>query len=70
MSADEMLDMGFREDIEFILKKIPEQRQTILFSATMPQAILNLAKKYQKNPEFIKLVHKELTGSEYRAVLL
>ena len=59
--ADEMLDMGFREDIEFILKKIPEQRQTILFSATMPQAILNLAKKYQKNPEFIKLVHKELT---------
>ncbi|MEK6558602.1 MAG: DEAD/DEAH box helicase, partial [Planctomycetota bacterium] len=59
--ADEMLDMGFREDIEFILKKIPEQRQTILFSATMPQAILNLTKKYQNNPEFIKMVHKELT---------
>ncbi len=59
--ADEMLDMGFREDIEFILKKIPEKRQTILFSATMPQAILNLTKKYQHNPEFIKVVHKELT---------
>src|SRR3990167_4034288 len=59
--ADEMLDMGILEDIEFILKKIPGQRQTILFSATMPQAILDLAKKYQKNPEFIKLVHKELT---------
>lgn len=59
--ADEMLDMGFREDIEFILKKIPEQRQTILFSATMPQAILQLTRKYQKNPQFIKMVHKELT---------
>jgi len=59
--ADEMLDMGFREDIEFILGKIPAQRQTILFSATIPQAILDLAKKYQKNPEFIKVVHKELT---------
>jgi len=59
--ADEMLDMGFREDIEFILKKIPGQRQTILFSATMPQAILDLAQTYQKNPEFIKVVHKELT---------
>src|SRR3990172_1499900 len=59
--ADEMLDMGFREDIEFILKKIPEQRQTILFYATMPQAILDLTKKYQNNPEFIKVVHKELT---------
>ncbi|MCF6159391.1 MAG: DEAD/DEAH box helicase [wastewater metagenome] len=59
--ADEMLDMGFREDIEFILKKIPMQRQTILFSATMPKAILGLTKKYQKNPEFIKMVHKELT---------
>lgn len=59
--ADEMLDMGFREDIEFILKKVPEQRQTILFSATMPQAILNLTRKYQKDPQFIKMVHKELT---------
>ena len=52
--ADEMLDMGFREDIEFILKKIPEQRQTILFSATMPQAILNLAKKYPEKSGIYK----------------
>lgn len=59
--ADEMLDMGFREDIETIMKKIPEQRQTIFFSATMPKAILDLTKKYQKNPQFIKLVHKEMT---------
>jgi ATP-dependent RNA helicase DeaD len=59
--ADEMLDMGFRENIETIMKKIPEQRQTIFFSATMPKAILDLTKKYQNNPQFIKLVHKEVT---------
>jgi ATP-dependent RNA helicase DeaD len=59
--ADEMLDMGFREDIETIMRKIPEQRQTIFFSATMPKAILDLTKKYQNNPQFIKLVHKEIT---------
>lgn len=59
--ADEMLDMGFREDIETIMKKIPEQRQTIFFSATMPKAILDLTKKYQKNPQLVKLVHKEVT---------
>ena len=67
--ADEMLDMGFREDIETIMKKIPEQRQTIFFSATMPKAILDLTKKYQKNPQFIKLVHKEVTVPKCRAVL-
>lgn len=59
--ADEMLDMGFREDIEFILERIPDSRQTILFSATMPKPILDLTKRYQKGPLFIKVVHKELT---------
>jgi len=59
--ADEMLDMGFREDIETIMKNIPEKRQTVLFSATMPKAILDLTKKYQINPQLIKLVHKEVT---------
>ncbi|HHT9109863.1 MAG TPA: DEAD/DEAH box helicase [Candidatus Brocadiaceae bacterium] len=59
--ADEMLDMGFREDIELILKKIPKQRQIVLFSATMPKAILDLAHKYQNNPQIVKVVHKELT---------
>ncbi len=59
--ADEMLDMGFRDDIEKILKKVPEQRQTILFSATMPRQILELSKKYLKDPEHIKVVHKEIT---------
>ncbi|MCT4508949.1 MAG: DEAD/DEAH box helicase [Tepidibacter sp.] len=59
--ADEMLDMGFREDIETVLQQLPEERQTTFFSATMPKAILNLTKKYQKNPELIKVVRKALT---------
>lgn len=59
--ADEMLDMGFREDIEMILSKTPEDRQTTFFSATMPKGILELTKKYQKDPQHIKVVRKELT---------
>ncbi len=59
--ADEMLNMGFREDIDTILLEVPEERQTILFSATMPKEILDLTKRYQKNPVMIKAVHKELT---------
>jgi ATP-dependent RNA helicase DeaD len=53
--ADEMLNMGFREDMETIIKDIPEQRQTTLFSATMPKAILDITKLYLKDPEFIKV---------------
>ncbi len=59
--ADEMLDMGFRDDIESILKECPEERQTVFFSATMPKPILDLTKKYQVNPEIIKVLRKELT---------
>ena len=59
--ADEMLDMGFREDIEQILQDVPKTRQTLHFSATIPKPILELAEKYLKNPQFIKVVHKELT---------
>ena len=59
--ADERLDMGFREDIEMILDKTPEERQTTFFSATMPKGILDLTKKFQKDPEHIKVVRKELT---------
>ena len=59
--ADEMLNMGFRDDIETILKGTNGEQQTIFFSATMPQSILNLRKKYQNNPEIIKVVHKKLT---------
>lgn len=59
--ADEMLDMGFREDIETILVKIPEEHQTLLFSATLSPEILDITKRFQKNLEFIKIVRKELT---------
>lgn len=59
--ADEMLDMGFREDIETILREIREDRQTLLFSATMPKPILELTRMYQKNPQTIKVIRKELT---------
>ncbi len=59
--ADEMLNMGFREDIETILSQVPEERQTIMFSATMPGPILEIAKTYQKSPEMIRVVKKELT---------
>ncbi len=59
--ADEMLNMGFREDIDVILEKVPGEKQTILFSATMPKEILDLTTKYQKNPIHIKVAHKELT---------
>lgn len=59
--ADEMLNMGFREDIDIILAQAPVERQTLLFSATIPQAIIDLTKKYQKDPVRIKAVQKELT---------
>ncbi len=61
--ADEMLNMGFREDIELILTRLPEQRQTVLFSATLAPPILALAKRFQNNPEIIKIERKELTIS-------
>ncbi|WP_162418569.1 DEAD/DEAH box helicase [Cyclobacterium roseum] len=59
--ADEMLDMGFREDIETILSSMPNERQTVFFSATMPKPILELTRKYQTDPEIIKVLRKELT---------
>ena len=59
--ADEMLNMGFREDIETILKDAPQERQTILFSATMPQPILDITRNYQKDAVLVRVVKKELT---------
>jgi ATP-dependent RNA helicase DeaD len=59
--ADEMLNMGFIDDVETILKKTPKERQTLLFSATMPKPILDLTRKYQKDPEYVRVVHKQLT---------
>ncbi len=57
--ADEMLEMGFREDIERILESTPHQRQTLLFSATIPKEIREIAGKYQKDPKFIRIANKK-----------
>ena len=59
--ADEMLNMGFREDIETILENLPDEHQTLLFSATMPKPIMEIAGNYLNKPEIIKVVKKELT---------
>ena len=59
--ADEMLNMGFLEDMETILSALPEERQTLMFSATMPQAIQRIAANFQKDPQIVKVVKKELT---------
>ena len=59
--ADVMLDMGFIDDIETVLRDIPEERQTLFFSATIPKAIHDLSKKYQKNSKSVKVAHEELT---------
>ncbi len=64
--ADEMLDMGFREDIETVLKDMPEEHQMALFSATMPQAILDIAGTYQKDAVFVKVTPKEVTVSSIK----
>lgn len=61
--ADEMLDMGFREDMETILTETPEDRQTVMFSATMSKAIMDIARNFQKDARIIKVVRKELTVS-------
>ena len=62
--ADEMLDMGFRDDIEAIIQEMPAERQTVFFSATMAKPILDLTRKYQKDPEIIKVAKNELTVSK------
>ncbi|SFG98492.1 ATP-dependent RNA helicase DeaD [Desulfotomaculum arcticum] len=59
--ADEMLNMGFIEDIETILKDIPEERQTLLFSATMPGPIQTLAQRFMINPEVIRIQSRQVT---------
>ncbi|MDO5718330.1 MAG: DEAD/DEAH box helicase [Tissierellia bacterium] len=59
--ADEMFDMGFREDIEMIIGRLPEEKQMTFFSATMAKEIMNFAKTYQSEPEIIRVVKKEMT---------
>ena len=58
--ADEMLDMGFIEDMETILKATPPERQSLLFSATIPQPIMNIAKRYMRSPEKIRVNTKDV----------
>lgn len=68
--ADEMLDLGFREDLEFILEATPQDRRTLLFSATMPKGIAALAQRYQRNARRIDVARGERGHGdiEYRAV--
>ncbi|MGV3556757.1 DEAD/DEAH box helicase [Larkinella arboricola] len=66
--ADEMLDMGFREDIEGILEEMPEERQTILFSATMSKPIMAITQRFQKDPVLVKVVKNELTNTNIEQV--
>ena len=68
--ADQMLDMGFREDIEKILDETPEDRQTVLFSATLPKPILDISKRFQKNPEFISVARREVTVPQIEQLYL
>ncbi|MCZ4282555.1 DEAD/DEAH box helicase [Kiloniella laminariae] len=68
--ADEMLDMGFRDDLEYILDTTPEDRRTLLFSATVPRSILGLAKRYQRNAVRLSTAaeEKQHLDIEYRAL--
>jgi len=68
--ADEMLDLGFREDMEFILEATPEERRTLLFSATLPRGIVALAKEYQRQAFRVEVAGDEggHADIEYRAI--
>ncbi len=70
--ADEMLDLGFREDLEFILGAAPDDRRTLLFSATVPRGIANLAKRYQKDAARISTTGEKAQHAdiEYRAFVV
>ena len=62
--ADEMLDMGFAEDIETILQATPDERQAVLFSATMPRRIESLAREYLRNPVTVRIAREEVPAGE------
>ncbi len=66
--ADEMLDMGFKEDIEAVLKEVPTERQTALFSATMPRAIVELARRSMRNPHRITVEGEQMTVPQIRQI--
>ena len=66
--ADEMLSMGFREDIETILKDVPEDKQMVLFSATMPDAIMEITETYQTEPHIIEINREQVTLDNIRQI--
>lgn len=68
--ADEMLDLGFRDELEFILSEAPSERRTLMFSATVPAAIAKLAKSYQRNAQRVETIGeaKQHSDIEYRAL--
>src|SRR5690606_5325932 len=66
--ADEMLSMGFAEDLDAILSTTPKDKQTLLFSATMPKEILRLSKKYMHNPVEISAGSKEESNTNVKHV--
>ncbi len=66
--ADEMLNMGFREDIEVILQDVPEERQIVLFSATIPDEILTIAERFQRDPVRIDINRDQITLENIRQV--
>jgi ATP-dependent RNA helicase DeaD len=66
--ADEMLDMGFAEDIEAILQQTPTERQTALFSATMPPGVLRLAQRFTNNPTRVSIASEQLTAPRTRQI--
>lgn len=70
--ADEMLDLGFREDLEFILESSPDERRTLMFSATVSKDIAKLAESYQRNAERISVTseQKQHADIEYRALVM
>jgi superfamily II DNA/RNA helicase len=61
--ADEMLNMGFQEDVEYILEDVPPARQTMFFSATMPQWVRKLARKYCRDYTMVDLVGEDNSGA-------
>ena len=67
--ADEMLKMGFQDDMETILSQMPKERQTSLFSATLPTWVKQASKKYMQNPEHVKIEKKTLTVEKIKEYL-
>jgi ATP-dependent RNA helicase RhlE len=67
--ADRMLDMGFKDEINMILKKVPQQRQTLLFSATLDDAIFELSKKLLNKPKLVEVSDRNATATEVEQIV-